>query len=146
MPKRLNPNLAKIHRNYTVEEVASLYGVHRNSVRAWIKAGLPLCDTRRPALILGADLRDYLKAKRQARKRRCKDDELFCLRCRAPKRPAEGMVDFIPLTETTGRISGLCPECTGVMNRYCSVSGLDRIRQKLDVHVPKLLQHISESS
>lgn len=146
MPKRLNPNLAKIHRNYTVEEVAGLYGVHTNTVRSWIKVGLPVCDARRPTLILGADLRDFLKARRQARKRRCKDDELFCLRCRAPKRPAEGMVDFIPLTATTGRISGLCPECTGVMNRYSSVRGLDRIRQKLDVHVPKLLQHISESS
>lgn len=146
MPRVLNPNLAKIHRNYTVEEVATLYSVHKNTVRAWIKAGLPLCDTRRPALILGADLRDHLKARRQARKRRCKDDELFCLCCRAPRRPAEGMIDFIPLTATTGRISGLCPECTGVMNRYSSVSGLDRIRQKLDVHVPKLLQHIGESS
>ena len=59
MPKRLNPNLAKMHRNYTVEEVASLFGVHKNSVRAWIKAGLPVCDARRPVLILGLDLRDY---------------------------------------------------------------------------------------
>lgn len=146
MPKRLNPNLAKIHRNYTVEEVATLYGVHRNSVRTWIKAGLPVCDTRRPTLILGADLRDYIKSRRRARKRRCKDDELFCLRCRAPKRPAEGMVDYIPLTSTTGRLSGLCPECTGVMNRYSRLRDLDFIREKLDVHVPKLLRHIDKSS
>ena len=146
MPKRLNPNLAKIHRNYTVEEAATLYGVHRNSVRAWIKAGLPVCDARRPALILGADLRDYLKTRRQERKQRCKDDELFCLRCRAPRRSAEGMVDFIPVTVTTGRLSALCPECTGVMNRYISVRDLGRIRAKLDVRVPKLLQHIGESS
>jgi hypothetical protein len=32
-----NPRLAKIHRNYTVEEVANVFGVHRNTVRQWIK-------------------------------------------------------------------------------------------------------------
>jgi len=37
MAKRLNPNLAKIHRNYTVEEVALLFSVHKNTVRSWVK-------------------------------------------------------------------------------------------------------------
>ena len=77
MPKLLNPNLAKLHRNYTVEEVASVFGVHKNSVRAWIKAGLPVCDAKRPVLILGMDLRDYLREKRSERKRRCVADELY---------------------------------------------------------------------
>ena len=49
-----NPRLAKIHRNYTVEEVASLFGVHRNTVREWVKRGLPTSDDQRPMLILGA--------------------------------------------------------------------------------------------
>ena len=137
MPKRLNPNLAKMHRNYTVEEVASLFGVHKNSVRAWIKAGLPVCDARRPVLILGLDLRDYLTGKRRERKRRCGADELYCLRCREPRSPAEGMVDYIPMTAATGRLNALCPVCTAVMNRYVGAKGLDKIRVKLDVRVPR---------
>jgi transposase len=40
MAKRPNPNLAKIHRNYTVEEVANLFSVHKNTVRLWVKDGL----------------------------------------------------------------------------------------------------------
>lgn len=40
MKKRLhNPNLAKIHRSYTVEEVASLYVVYKGTVRAWNQGG-----------------------------------------------------------------------------------------------------------
>ena len=31
-----NPRLAKIHRNYTVEDVSSLFGIHRNTVREWV--------------------------------------------------------------------------------------------------------------
>ena len=56
-----NPRLAKIHRNYTVEEVASLFGVHRNTVREWVKRGLPTSDDRRPMLILGRDLVAFLQ-------------------------------------------------------------------------------------
>ena len=59
-----NPRLAKIHRNYTVEDVASLFGVHRNTVRAWVKHGLPTNDGRRPTLILGSHLAVFLAAKR----------------------------------------------------------------------------------
>ena len=144
MPRRLNPNLAKMHRNYTVEEIARLFGVHKNSVRAWIKAGLPVCDAKRPALILGTDLRDYLREKRAERKRRCGADELYCLRCREPRRPAEGMIDYIPMTAATGRLNSLCPVCTAVMNRYVSSTDLlEMIRAKLDVQIPKSQQRIT---
>jgi len=146
MPRRLNPYLAKMHRNYTVEEVTSLFGVHKNSVRAWIKAGLPVCDARRPVLILGMDLRNYLQGKRSERRRRCGVGELYCLHCRKPRWPAEGMVDYIPMTAATGRLNALCPVCTAVMNRYVGAKDLDEIRAKLDVRVPKSQQHISKSN
>lgn len=146
MPRRLNRNLAKMHRNYTVEEIASLFGVHKNSVRAWIKAGLPVCDARRPVLILGMDLRNYLQGKRSERRRRCGVGELYCLRCRKPRWPAEDMVDYIPMTAATGRLNALCPVCTAVMNRYVGAKDLDEIRAKLDVRVPKSQQHISKSN
>jgi hypothetical protein len=48
----------------TVEEVASLSGTHKNTVREWVKAGLPTCDDKRPMLILGHDLATFLQARR----------------------------------------------------------------------------------
>ena len=73
--RRPNPRLAKIHRNYTVEEIASLYGVHKNTVRQWIKDGLPTSDHRRPLLVLGRDLAEFLHNKRRKNKRTCKPGE-----------------------------------------------------------------------
>jgi len=49
MPTRHpNPRLPKTHRNYSVEEAATLLGVHRNTVREWIRRGLPRIDDGRP--------------------------------------------------------------------------------------------------
>tara|TARA_R110002072_G_C7966658_1_gene534362 strand:- start:2560 stop:3036 length:477 start_codon:yes stop_codon:yes gene_type:complete len=146
MPKRLNPNLAKIHRNYTVEDVSELFGVHKGTVRIWIKSGLPVCDEQRPMLILGYELRDYLQSKRQVRKRKCRLFEIYCLRCRVPKRPAGNMVDFEPQSEVSGRLIGLCPDCDGLINRYTSLAGLGQIREHLEVRIPKALKHINKCS
>jgi len=55
MPKLPNYRRVKTHRSYTVEEIASLLDLHKNSVRTWVKAGLPTCDGQRPMLILGSE-------------------------------------------------------------------------------------------
>ena len=64
--KKRHPNhrLVKIHRNYTVEEIAGLFGIHKNTVREWVKTGLATSDNKRPMLILGQDLKAYLQARR----------------------------------------------------------------------------------
>ncbi len=30
-----NPRLVKLHRSYTVEQIARLFDLHKNTVRAW---------------------------------------------------------------------------------------------------------------
>jgi hypothetical protein len=59
--RRPNHRLVKIHRSYTVEEIAACSVSHKNTVRTWVKAGLPTCDSKRPMLILGSDLAEYLR-------------------------------------------------------------------------------------
>jgi predicted DNA-binding protein (UPF0251 family) len=41
LAKLPNYRLVKIHRIYTVEDAARCLAVHKNTVRRWIKAGLP---------------------------------------------------------------------------------------------------------
>jgi len=50
-----NPRLVTSHRNYSVEDIARLFGVHKNTVRDWLKLGLAAIDDRRPMLILGRE-------------------------------------------------------------------------------------------
>ena len=137
MPKRLNPNLVKIHRNYEISEVAELFCIHKNTVRSWIKNGLPVCDDKRPILIIGKYLKEFIQQKNSSQKQSCKLNEIYCLKCKSPHVPAENMVDYQPNNSSNGRLFGLCPVCESVINKYINSSQLRQIRKHLDVTLPK---------
>ena len=142
-----NHRLVKIHRNYTVEEIARLLGCHRNTVWDWIKRrGLTTIDQRRPILIHGRDLADFLQKRRATNKQTCQPGEIYCLRCRKPQVPAGNMADYKPITATHGNLVGICPTCEAMMYRALSLAKLDQCREKLEVGLPQELQHLIESS
>lgn len=143
--RRPNYRLVKIHRSYTVEEVACLFGTHKNTVRAWVKAGLPICDDKRPMLVIGRDLAAFLIDRRTKNKRPCQPGEIYCVRCRAPKLPAGEMAEYKPITPTLGNLMGICPDCEGIIYRRASTAKLGDIRKKLDITFAEAQRHIKES-
>jgi hypothetical protein len=134
--RRPNHRLVKIHRTYSVEEVANLFGAHRNTVRQWIKIGLPVIDQRRPILVQGQALSDFLQARRLKTKQACKPGEIYCVRCRAPRKPAGDMADYKPLTESLGNLIGICPACHTMIYRRVNLTKLAEVRGQLQVTMP----------
>jgi hypothetical protein len=143
--RRPNYRLVKIHRCYTVEEAARLLGTHKNTVRAWVRAGLPTCDSKRPTLILGRDLAACLQARRTKNKRPCQPGEIYCVRCRAPKQPAGDMAEYQPITEQLGNLEGICPDCDLMIYRRASMAKLAEIRGKLDITFAEAQRQVNES-
>jgi hypothetical protein len=145
--RKRHPNyrLVKIHRSYSVEEAARLFGIHKNTVRAWVKDGLPICDGKRPTLILGRVLVEYLKARRMRNKRPCLPGEIYCLRCRAAKLPAGNMAEFRPQTAVLGCLVGICPDCEGMIYRRVSWAKLPLAKGNLEVSFPMEERQVSES-
>lgn len=117
--KRRAPNhrLVKIHRTYEVFEIARLFACHRNTVRNWLRTGLVAIDDRRPLLVRGNELVRYLQARRVRHRCRCGPGELYCVKCRAPRRAAADLVDYVSITITSGNLRGICPECGTLMHR-----------------------------
>jgi hypothetical protein len=50
MARRFNYRRVKIHRTYTIAELAARIGAHKQTVGRWIAAGLPTTDSTRPFL------------------------------------------------------------------------------------------------
>ena len=86
-----NPRLVKIHRKYSIEEIARLFGLHKNTIRNWLRQGLPAIDDGRPMLILGRELSRFLQERRQRAKQSCGPGRIYCIACRHRKsRPEDG--------------------------------------------------------
>ena len=137
-----NPRLVKIHHSYTVEDVGKLLGKHKNTVRKWVKDGLAVIDDKRPMLILGHDLVEFIKKRRAKNKQSCKPGELFCVRCRLPRFPAGNMVEYSPITDKFGNLIAICPDCDSIMNKRVSLAKIGEICENMDITFPKELQHI----
>lgn len=144
--RRPDHRLAKLHRNYTVDEVARLIGVHKGTVRQWLKQGLPAIDDRRPLLILGRELRAFLENRRRTRKRPCAPGEIYCMRCRSPRGPAGGIADWIPRGHPLGDLVGICPDCEALMYRRTNILNLASVRGTLQVAFPEGQSRIGERS
>jgi hypothetical protein len=139
-----NYRLVKIHRSYTVEEIAKLFGVHKNTVRRWVKDGLATTDDKRPMLILGHVLVAFLRARRTKNKQTCKPGEVYCVRCRAPKPPAGDMAEYSPITEKFGNLIAICPDCDAIMNRHVSLAKIGQIIGKIDISFPEEVRQLIE--
>lgn len=81
----MKSDLSKIRLKtaYTPSEIAHLFGGNRRTVFRWIEEGLELIDpTKKPRLILGADLKAFVIARREARKVKLGPNEFYCLKCK----------------------------------------------------------------
>jgi excisionase family DNA binding protein len=125
--KRPDPRRAKTHHSYTLAEAASLFGVHRNTVRNWTRSGLDTVRAGATVLILGDELRAYLTRQRRKRHVRCPPGSMFCMKCREPRRPPAELTELVPLTPTTVNLRGLCPDCGSMMHRRANLGRLGEV-------------------
>lgn len=132
-PKRRHYNLQKIKSAhcYDIAEIAALFGIHRNTVRHWLKESLSPIDDSRPILIHGAALKSFLQQKQSAKRQVCALDEFFCFRCRVPRKPWDGLVDFAPRTAKIAYATAICGHCETKLHRAVRCSDVPKIQNLL---------------
>jgi excisionase family DNA binding protein len=133
-------------RSYSIDEIARLLGVHRNTVRHWIRKGLPVVDDRRPSLILGSELRAFLTRQRNARRQSCQPGQIFCVKCRKPREPFGKEADYVPSSPTAGALVGLCPVCGTLIYRRSSHARLAVVKGALDVQIKRPQSRIGDTT
>lgn len=132
MPKQPRLNRIKSLHSYTINEAAEVSGVSPRTIRNWAAGGLRLMQEDRPALVRGDDLITFIKAQRKQRKQSLPLDRFFCLRCRAPRATAGGLVECV---QHGGRFTliAICDVCETILRKPVARADLPRLRDLLDV-------------
>lgn len=144
MPKKkrtYNTRLIKRDYSYTLQELSERLGTHKNTVRNWIKEGLPKIDAQRPFLLHGSDIISFLDERQAKRKHKCKDNEFYCFTCRAVRKAKHGSVDFIIMNKTQLNIRGQCEVCATTIHRMGSVKKREKYK-RIFVNETLVREHI----
>ncbi len=133
-----------IHRNYEVSELANLLGVCKRTVRRWMSVGLPAIRDRKPALIIGQDVVDFLG--RQAKpKSRCGPGQFFCFRCHAPRSAAFGLAEIVNRSAASLNLRALCSVCATCVHRRVALRRLGHDMPGIAVRDPEAPQHLGDT-
>lgn len=125
MAKHFKLRGIRIHQSYEVSEVAEILGASEQTVRRWISNGLPVLSSKRPLLILGFELKNYLEGLQAKRKSEAALGAITCMTCGRHRMPMGLMADYYaPARGTVGRLVALCGECEGICCRFTSKADL----------------------
>ncbi len=133
MSKRANPMAVKAALTYEIGEAAMVLGKTPATIRNWIKDGLPVMSSRKPYLICGEAIRKYLRAKYQANKTPLAPDELFCLSCRAGRRPRDMGVEITAISPKISLLKGACQQCGACSTRMIAQGKIPEFSQTFEV-------------
>ncbi len=140
MGKRIYPlNRIKYWWAHDIDEICELYkeyGLHPQTVRQWIKSGLPVMKGR-PVLIYGNDLKVFLGKMNTSNKCSSEFDQMFCMSCKDAKSFYKKQIK-VELVNGVIKAKALCRDCKTIMNKPYKFEDFPKIRKLF--HVSDVLE------
>jgi len=143
MKRKFNLNHIKKNYTYSINEICESFGKHKNTIQNWIKEGLKVIDHKKPFLIHGSDLKEFLQKKWDKQKSKCQDDELFCMKCQKPRKAWGNLADVLIKAKNKVSLQALCAVCERKMNKDFKIKNFALIKKTFDVgkvHNPHLIE------
>ena len=111
------------HRPYTITTLAKLMEVNPATVRRWIKLnGLDVAivsETGR-TILQGAKIKAWMKARQIAKKQPCAPNEMYCVRCKAPRQITPESLHIVQQNAVKLTVNGHCVTCGLSLQRFGS--------------------------
>ncbi len=118
--RTFNARIFRPRRAYSFTEIAEMLGIHPRTVQRWHKEGLKILpDEVKPYLVMGRDIRDFLKDRIRKRKKPLQAGQFFCPRCQQPRK---SLAQHLRI-EVTNRMLGPCHR-QAIIRGICEVCGL----------------------
>jgi hypothetical protein len=140
--KKFNTRMITSKKSYSINEIAALLSIHPITVNHWFKKGLKKIDDKRPSLVFGQDLIDFLDVKKQKSKHPCEDNQLFCVKCQQPRQSRNNTV-CIKISNSRTNMKGSCEKCGTKINKAISPKKIDlyqKILTVVEIHTKDLIE------
>lgn len=122
---RFNPQIIQGHLSYTIREIVEVLGINQKTCLRWIEEGLATVPgQKKPILILGSELKKFIRQKNSKKKVEMKRHEFFCFKCKAPRRGKRGTI-----TTSGDTKKAECSVCNTKMTRKIKP-------HRKDYHIP----------
>lgn len=110
---KLNPQKINKHMSYTIEEISRVLDVVPKTCYRWIDEGLPIVpESKKPILILGSDLKEFLREKSRKRKVPLGRSQFYCFTCKRAVFAKRGSIEVLK-----NRKTARCRVCNGLLCR-----------------------------
>lgn len=120
---------------YEIEEICALYkacNLHPQTVRQWIKSGMPTVDAGKPTLVHGHALKQFLGKQNNRHKCSTTFEQMYCLKCREAKPPFQKRI-ALQQVQRTVMAKALCQTCKTIMNKSYSLDAIPNLRSQFRV-------------
>lgn len=108
-----NPSGVYSHRSYTIEELSGILNKNNKTILRWIDDGLNVVpESKKPILILGFDLKVYLRSKNTKKKVKLNLNQFYCLSCKGAVYAKKGSIKNL-----SNRKIAVCDVCTSKISR-----------------------------
>lgn len=132
MSRRHDLRRIKQHRSYTALELCDTLRINIGTVRTWTRDGLRPLPGTWPYLFAAADIVAFLEARIQPRQP-LEPGEIHSIACRSNVVPADGIVDLVRRSATSGDLIGGCPRTGKRIFRRVRLSSLEEALGDLKV-------------
>lgn len=119
----------KKHFVYSVEELMELFGICRNTVSNWVKAGLKPSDTLYPYVFRGAEVARFRDARQLKPRTPLRVGEFRCLVCEERVFPEPSSLSQMRMKNCAIGLWALCPDCGASVTKIVNETNCDRIMQ-----------------
>lgn len=110
---KFDPRKISKHRSYTLRELSDLVGMSEKTCFRWIEKGLTIVPgSQKPILILGSEVKDFIRKKNSGAKVKLERHEFYCFTCKLPRRAKRGSIGV-----SGNRKIGLCSVCNGKISK-----------------------------
>jgi hypothetical protein len=127
MVRKYDTRSIRGRRSYALDDIAKLLGTHKRTCSRWLVEGLPvLKKNTSPLLIMGYELKKFLRSNSRKGKIKLKENEIYCLRCRVARKAVWGTEKIVETGKLIGKENrkqlkkiGICEHCGKEMHKFC---------------------------